>query len=168
MPIWWPAVAKAEWAFKPEAANTVYSSWWWAVCCSKHVEPSIKFGIINSITKLHLVGYFYWVRTRCDTLFINYLGGMLHDTIRSAYSVLVIVTYNGKDLHVWGISIYTLLQKPRKIKGCGYSTWICYIPKYCMLDTLLWNRMWLPLRQPTHCLLLLNHTYSVYHNTGLF
>jgi hypothetical protein len=26
------------------------------VCCSKHVEPSINFGIINSITKLHRVG----------------------------------------------------------------------------------------------------------------
>jgi len=44
------------WAYKPEAANTVWSSWWWAVCHSKHVEPSINFGIINSITKLHLVG----------------------------------------------------------------------------------------------------------------
>jgi hypothetical protein len=29
------------------------------VCRSKHVEPSINFGIINSITRLHLVGYFY-------------------------------------------------------------------------------------------------------------
>jgi len=27
-----------------------------AVCRSKHVEPSINFGIINSTTKLHLVG----------------------------------------------------------------------------------------------------------------
>ena len=44
------------WVYKPEAASTVYSSWWWAVCCSKHVENSIKFGIINSITKVHLVG----------------------------------------------------------------------------------------------------------------
>jgi len=26
------------------------------VCRSKHVEPSINFGIINSITKLHVVG----------------------------------------------------------------------------------------------------------------
>jgi hypothetical protein len=26
------------------------------VCRSKHAEPSINFGIINSITKLHLVG----------------------------------------------------------------------------------------------------------------
>jgi hypothetical protein len=44
------------WVYKPEAANTVWSSWWWAVCRSKHVEPLVNFGIINSITKLHLVG----------------------------------------------------------------------------------------------------------------
>ena len=40
------------WAYKPEAANTVWSSWWWAVCRSKHVEPLKNLGIINSITKL--------------------------------------------------------------------------------------------------------------------
>jgi len=45
---------------KPEAANS-QSSWWWAVCRSKHLEPSMNGGIINSITRLHLVGYFYWV-----------------------------------------------------------------------------------------------------------
>jgi len=57
---------------KPEAANTVCSSWWRAVCRSKHAEPSINFGIINSITRLHLVGYFYWLGWCClrnQTLF---------------------------------------------------------------------------------------------------
>jgi hypothetical protein len=44
------------WIYKPEAANAFQSSWWWAVCHSKHAEPSINFEIINSITKLHLVG----------------------------------------------------------------------------------------------------------------
>ena len=48
--------------YKPEAANTVWSSWWRAVCRSKHVELSINFGITNSITRLHLVGYFYDAR----------------------------------------------------------------------------------------------------------
>jgi hypothetical protein len=43
------------WTYKPDAANTVWSSWWWAVCLLKHAQPSINFGIINSITKLHLV-----------------------------------------------------------------------------------------------------------------
>jgi len=28
-----------------EAANTFWSSWWWAVCRSKHVEASIYFEI---------------------------------------------------------------------------------------------------------------------------
>jgi len=64
--MWWPAVVQPGqrpvtiWLYKLEAANTVWSSWWWAVCRSKHVEPSINFGIISSITRLHLVGYFYW------------------------------------------------------------------------------------------------------------
>jgi hypothetical protein len=36
------------------------SSWWWAVCRSKHVEPSMNGGIINYITRLQLVGYLSW------------------------------------------------------------------------------------------------------------
>ena len=47
------------------ALNSIYSLWFIYPCGdrptaghhrSKHVEPSINFGIINSITKLHLVG----------------------------------------------------------------------------------------------------------------
>ena len=44
---------------KPEAAITVLSSWWWAVCRPKHVEQLRNTGIINSATRLHLVGSFY-------------------------------------------------------------------------------------------------------------
>ena len=70
IPMWWPAVVPTQpglrpvttWVYKPEAVNRVWSSWWWAVCRSKHVEPSINFGIINSATRLHLVGYFYWFK----------------------------------------------------------------------------------------------------------
>jgi len=45
------------------------------VCPSKHVEPSVNFGIINSITKLHLVGisteYISKVQpTRCNVFSI--------------------------------------------------------------------------------------------------
>jgi hypothetical protein len=60
------------WVYKPKATNTVWSSWWWAVCRSKHVEPSINFGIINSITGLHLVGYFYWFRPQQVLLFCTF------------------------------------------------------------------------------------------------
>jgi hypothetical protein len=66
------------WVYKPEAANTVWSSWWWAVCRSKHVEPSVNFGIINSITRLHLVGYFCWFILRCtDPWILNLLDAYL-------------------------------------------------------------------------------------------
>jgi hypothetical protein len=34
---------------KPEAPSEVVCSWWCAERCSKHVEPSVNFGIINSI-----------------------------------------------------------------------------------------------------------------------
>jgi len=60
---------------KPEAANTVWSSWWWAVCHSKHVELSINVEIINSITRLHPVGYFYWFIPRCtDPWILNFIA----------------------------------------------------------------------------------------------
>ena len=63
-----------KWVYKPEAANTIWSSWWWAVCRSKHVQPSINFGIINSVTRLHLVGYFYWFILRCtDPWILNFI-----------------------------------------------------------------------------------------------
>jgi len=59
----WPAVPTQSWqrpfttwVYKPEAANTVQSAWSWAVCRSKHVEPSVNFVMVNFITKLHLVG----------------------------------------------------------------------------------------------------------------
>jgi len=41
------------------------SSWWWAVCRSKHDELSMNGGIMNSVTRSHLVGYFYWVVLWC-------------------------------------------------------------------------------------------------------
>ena len=67
------------WVYKPEAANTVWSSWWWVVCRSKHVEPSLNFGIINSITRLHRVGYFYWFILRCtDPWILNLYHHSLH------------------------------------------------------------------------------------------
>jgi hypothetical protein len=60
------------WVYKTEAANTVWSFWWWSVCRSKHVELLINFRITNSITILHLVGYFYWFIPRCtDSWILN-------------------------------------------------------------------------------------------------
>jgi len=72
IPMWRPAVVQAGWELDPvpphgyinQRLQIVWSSWWWAVCRSKHVGPSINFGIINSITRLHLAGYFYWCKCR--------------------------------------------------------------------------------------------------------
>jgi len=66
------SVPVTTWVYKPEAANTVWSSWWWAGCPSKHVEPSVNFGIIISVTRLHLVGYFYWFIVSLSVQFIWY------------------------------------------------------------------------------------------------
>jgi hypothetical protein len=45
--------------YKPEVANSFWSSWWWAVCRSKRVESSINFGILNSITRCIFLVIFY-------------------------------------------------------------------------------------------------------------
>jgi hypothetical protein len=49
--------------YKPKNANTVWSSWWWVVCRSKHVEPSINFGITNSITRFASCWLFLLINT---------------------------------------------------------------------------------------------------------
>jgi hypothetical protein len=49
----------------PEAEITVLSSWWWAMCRPKHVEQLRNIGIINSTTRLHLVGSFCEIYIRC-------------------------------------------------------------------------------------------------------
>jgi hypothetical protein len=87
------------WVYKPKAANTVWSSWWWAVWGSKHVEPSINFGIINSITRLHFVGYFYWFILRCTDSWI--LNLKKNDNSRTSgyvnrYQMKLCVTLSGK------------------------------------------------------------------------
>jgi hypothetical protein len=49
------------------------SSWWWAVCRSKHVEQLRNIGIINSTTRSHLVSYFYriWLNQRLQLQFLS-------------------------------------------------------------------------------------------------
>ena len=72
--------------YKSEAANTVWSSWWWALCRSKHVEPSINFGKINSITRLHLAGSFYWFILRCTDPWILNTSLYWHLVFISSYN----------------------------------------------------------------------------------
>jgi len=46
---------------------------------SKHVEPLMNGGIINSVTRLHLVGCLYWIILRCTDPLILKLGRMLRN-----------------------------------------------------------------------------------------
>jgi hypothetical protein len=61
---------------------------WWAVCRSKHVEPSINFGIINSITRLFLV-YFYWFILRCtDQWILNpFYAPLIHTAMHGSMNI---------------------------------------------------------------------------------
>jgi hypothetical protein len=49
------------------------------VCHSKHVQPSINFGIINSIAKLHLVGI------STEILNVFHLAGKLSAVLPHGY-----------------------------------------------------------------------------------
>ena len=79
---------------KPEAAFTVFSSWWWAVCRPKHFEQLRNIGIINSTTRLHLVGSFYefypttirrWLYQNLLTCSSRSKGSMAKTTFIKAY-----------------------------------------------------------------------------------
>ena len=54
---WLPTAAMAQPSQRPQLQ--FLSSWWWAVCNPKNVEQLKNIGIINSTTRLHLVGSFY-------------------------------------------------------------------------------------------------------------
>jgi len=70
-------------AYVNQRCKYSWSSWWWGVCRSKHVEPSMNGGIINSIARLHLVGYFYWVILRCTDPWILNLKEFTNCTLHS-------------------------------------------------------------------------------------
>jgi hypothetical protein len=53
------------------------SSWWWAVCRSKHVEQLRNTGIISSTRRSHLVGYFYSICIMIQgSMKINFFQGL--------------------------------------------------------------------------------------------
>jgi len=64
--LWLPVAVMAEWELKFPLRNQrlqlqFLSSWWWVVCRSKCIEQLRNTAIINSITRSHLVGYFYTI-----------------------------------------------------------------------------------------------------------
>jgi hypothetical protein len=80
------------------ARNCICSLWFTHTCgdwplsslsgkCSKHVEPSMRVVMINSITGLHLVGYFYWFILRCTDPWILNLFVILNSLLRKLSSM---------------------------------------------------------------------------------
>jgi hypothetical protein len=143
------------WVYKPEAANTVWSSWWWAVCRTKHVEPSINFEIINSITRLHLVGYFYWFINYTLTPFLslwNHVLDMWSEIFDSFLfffcfeslwfyicSVAQIVRVCSCSLYVFGVKYFLLCNTDRH-----WNTVISkYANKWGCLYLTFWLNKWL-------------------------
>jgi hypothetical protein len=61
------------------AINCICSLWFTYTCGDRPLSSlsSINVGIINSITRLHLVGYFYWFILRCTDPWILNLSLLL-------------------------------------------------------------------------------------------
>ena len=59
------------------------------MCLSKHVEPSKNFGIINSITKLHLVGISTELSTMHGSMNVKFLKCFLRKLDSAAASLWV-------------------------------------------------------------------------------
>jgi hypothetical protein len=140
IPIWWPYVVRAgwelqvptqaeerpvtKWVYKPEAANRVSSSWRWAVCRSKHVEPSINSGIIDSIARFYLVGYFYWFVLRWTDPWILNLFCFTRGMMRYVQIVHYFSGLSGSALYHAVVQFVEALRY--KSEGCELdSRWCC-------------------------------------------
>jgi hypothetical protein len=91
------------------------------VCRSKHVEPSINFGIINSITKLHLVG----ISIELHSLF--YLETALHVSGGTTTH-----HQERKQLYLQHLVVVTPLLLPDAVDTvvCAPDDWWRYHPKH--------------------------------------
>ena len=65
------------------------------MCRSKHVEPSIDFGIINSITKIHLVGISS--ESSHGSMNINFVSFMEHTGTNNVMFRLPMFEQNGRN-----------------------------------------------------------------------
>jgi hypothetical protein len=99
--------------YKPEAANTIYSSWRWAVCRSKHVEPSVNLGIINSITSRILLVFLLSHTTMHGSMNISFQNSGTHNYSKSMLKLydVIIVWWNSIITQIF-VSLFTL--PPRK------------------------------------------------------
>jgi len=91
-----------------------------AVCRSKHVELSMNGGIINSVTRLHLVGCFYWVILWCmDPWILNLQNSekviriipnsRMRDSCRELFQRLEILPLYSQ--YIFSLSIFVIKHK---------------------------------------------------------
>ena len=157
--MWWPAVVKSEWVptqtwqrpvttrvCKPEAVYTGLCSWWWAICRSKHVEPSAKVGIINSITRLHLVGYFYWFITLSSLYWhLRPLSSVIWQIMNSV-NVYIYYQIEQASTLVFFFSMYIVVKStwwwPKWSKYTTDDNWICTVLQV-VFDLTINTRRWL-------------------------
>jgi hypothetical protein len=104
------------------------SSWWWEVYRSKHIEPLMNGGIINSITRLHLVGYFSWVILRWTDTWILNLVPNIFIAFFCSFFFLLIVLYSAW----WWIYIAETCSWLLLIDKVVFVLWV-YIPLYLLV-----------------------------------
>jgi len=107
---------------KRGAAFAVLGSWWWAVCCPKHVELHINMEYWNFDTLLHLVGFSLWIvlwctdsRTsrRCQCLTLC----SVDDRLMNVYGALVERKMMGKPKYL----DKTLSRKPTTLSPTSHT-----------------------------------------------
>ena len=88
---------------KPEAANTVRAPDDERYAARNMLSPSMNGGIINSITRLHLVGYFYWVILRCTGPWILNLKVKYCQTSQLPFWQVCFYIFSILDSFYWNI-----------------------------------------------------------------
>jgi hypothetical protein len=98
------------------------------VCRSKHVEPLINFGIINSITKLHLVG----ISTESSTI---------HGSMNMPHTLIIWSVLNDKPFLKYELSACTIyFQFISIINLYIFRAGLLLIRRYCFVYTTIGMR----------------------------
>ena len=147
IPIWWPAVVQAGQrpvtigGYKPKAANTNWSSWWWAVCRWKHVEPSINLLFllihttmrgsmnvifINILTSLWICIWLQVLKLNCSIFRFKVITVIMWPHLSSNIKVYPTRCNFTQFIYIWKLLyMFRVLSPPiiRSAYNCIYSIW---------------------------------------------
>ena len=107
---------------KPEAASAVLGSWWWAVCCPKHVElhMNMKFKK-NWYIVWHLVGFSMW----------RILGNLKWKKIEDSYEPNQYLSFRfmAVTVDLWEVSTYNFVWNHITHKSINkHKNWLKILP----------------------------------------